>query len=495
MIGLKKVLKSLYVYLAASMWIGSWGIFAVDQINISIDDFFIKREASASSVLLPGYVIHEKNGVKFMIKKETADKFGFVTLDMECDSVEFWGNIAFDVDLESLVFAIDFNNYDYQDYNIRDLYLTIEPKSRGGNWLISSKGYEYHNFSKIRIPSTEESIKINLPLFRAENFSNKKAYPLEVKLLAKSLNSSSSVTCKEEYVDTVPIEKFRDFENIQPVFSEGIFPVYDIANLKVQSSEEDIYIEKFIDYQILRKSGLNLPSNEAALALLQKDLEFSPDVNGDYKWTYDSLHSKKIRNRKTVIGLYGDVLKSDLEAIKNTLHVLHIVAPTLDISYSSETKNVTLPIHITNCKNNLGKHIGCGSGGFAGVYKWEDYIWVDASLRGEYRTHVLIHELGHALGLSHNLCWDSAMTYEFSSPQVPYFSHIDLMQLNILYHPDLVTKTTYNPTTRTIYRSQVIEILELSEERVSYYEDNIKEACYQKPGSYDYLIELQGKKK
>ena len=64
MIGLKKVLKSLYVYLAASMWIGSWGIFAVDQINISIDDFFIKREASASSVLLPGYVMHEKNGVK-----------------------------------------------------------------------------------------------------------------------------------------------------------------------------------------------------------------------------------------------------------------------------------------------------------------------------------------------------------------------------------------------------------------------------------------------
>ena len=476
------------------MWIGSWGIFAVDQLNISIDNFFVKREASESSVLLPGYVMHEKNGVKFMIKEDTAEKLGVVTLDKECNSDEFWGNIAFDVDLETLVFAIDFNNYNYQDYNIRDLYLTIEPKSPGENdWLISSRGYEYHNFSKIRIPSTEKSKKINLPLFRAENFSDKKVYPLEVKLIAKSLNSSSSVICKEEYVDTIPIQKFKDFENIQPVFTEGIFPVYDIANLKVQSSEEEVYIEKFIDYQILRKSGLHLPSNEAALALLQKDLEFAPNVNGDYKWTYDALHYKKIRNRKTVIGLYGDVLKSDLEAIKNTLHVLHIVAPTLDISYSSDTKDVTLPIHITDCKNNLGKHIGCGVGGFAGVYKWEDYIWVDASLRGEFRTHVLIHELGHALGLSHNLCWESAMTYEFSSPQVPYFSHIDLMQLNILYHPDLVLEETYSPTTRTLYRSEVIEILELSEERVSYFEENIEEACYQKPGSYDYLIELQGK--
>ena len=476
------------------MWIGSWGIFAVDQLNISIDNFFVKREASESSVLLPGYVMHEKNGVKFMIKEDTAEKLGVVTLDKECNSDEFWGNIAFDVDLETLVFAIDFNNYNYQDYNIRDLYLTIEPKSPGENdWLISSRGYEYHNFSKIRIPSTEKSKKINLPLFRAENFSDKKVYPLEVKLIAKSLNSSSSVICKEEYVDTIPIQKFKDFENIQPVFTEGIFPVYDIANLKVQSSEEEVYIEKFIDYQILRKSGLHLPSNEAALALLQKDLEFAPNVNGDYKWTYDALHYKKIRNRKTVIGLYGDVMKSDLEAIKNTLHVLHIVAPTLDISYSSDTKDVTLPIHITDCKNNLGKHIGCGVGGFAGVYKWEDYIWVDASLRGEFRTHVLIHELGHALGLSHNLCWESAMTYEFSSPQVPYFSHIDLMQLNILYHPDLVLEETYSPTTRTLYRSEVIEILELSEERVSYFEENIEEACYQKPGSYDYLIELQGK--
>ena len=40
----------------------------------------------------------------------------------------------------------------------------------------------------------------------------------------------------------------------------------------------------------------------------------------------------------------------------------------------------------------------------------------------------------------------------------------------------------------------ILHLLQVSqaEERVAYYEDNIEEACYQKPGVYDYLIELQG---
>ena len=40
-------------------------------------------------------------------------------------------------------------------------------------------------------------------------------------------------------------------------------------------------------------------------------------------------------------------------------------------------------------------------------------------------------------------------------------------------------------------RDYIINKLDLSEERVAYYEENIEEACYQKPVAYDYLIELQ----
>ena len=69
------------------------------------------------------------------------------------------------------------------------------------------------------------------------------------------------------------------------------------------------------------------------------------------------------------------------------------------------------------------------------------------------------------------------------------------MQLRILYHPELKTINYINRKSSYIHRSQVINQLRLSEERVSYYEENIKEACYQKPGEYDYLIELQGGEK
>ena len=72
---------------------------------------------------------------------------------------------------------------------------------------------------------------------------------------------------------------------------------------------------------------MNLTNYEAALALLGKNLEYSPSINGDYKWVDENISSKKIRNKKTVIGLYGDVKKSDLEDINNTLQVLNIVAP------------------------------------------------------------------------------------------------------------------------------------------------------------------------
>ena len=141
------MLKTLYVYFMASVWIGSWGLFAVDEVGASLTHILEKNDLEISSVLKPGYVMHEKNGVKFMIKSETAEKMGVVTLEMECDSEEFWDNIEYEVDLETLEFVVDFNNLNYRDYKIRNLYVITEPYSPdAADWNHSTKGFEYGQF-------------------------------------------------------------------------------------------------------------------------------------------------------------------------------------------------------------------------------------------------------------------------------------------------------------------------------------------------------------
>ena len=108
--------KSTVIYLISTLWIGSWGLFAVDEVSASITHILETNGTHISSVLKPGYVMHEKNGVKFMIKQETAEALGVVTLEMECNSPEFWDNIEFEVDIETLEFVVDFNNLNYRDY-------------------------------------------------------------------------------------------------------------------------------------------------------------------------------------------------------------------------------------------------------------------------------------------------------------------------------------------------------------------------------------------
>lgn len=74
----------------------------------------------------------------------------------------------------------------------------------------------------------------------------------------------------------------------------------------------------------------------------------------------------------------------------------------------------------------------------------------------------MIHEIGHALGLGHNLCTDSVMSYSDFSNEPEYFTAIDLMQLRLLYDkrlvnfekaPSIVTKLGLDPVKYKEYKS------------------------------------------
>ena len=98
------------------------------------------------------------------------------------------------------------------------------------------------------------------------------------------------------------------------------------------------------------------------------------------------------------------------------------------------------------------------------------------------REHILIHELGHALGLGHNLCRNSVMSYAKFADSMPYFTEIDLMQLRILYDPKL--DEIYN-------NYQVIEDLDLDLDTYSEYADNSKPMCSPQQGGWKDFIEFQ----
>jgi hypothetical protein len=48
------VLKAVYVYVMASLWIGGWGFFAIDEVNATVTHILEKNGTQISSVLKPG---------------------------------------------------------------------------------------------------------------------------------------------------------------------------------------------------------------------------------------------------------------------------------------------------------------------------------------------------------------------------------------------------------------------------------------------------------
>ena len=110
------------------------------------------------------------------------------------------------------------------------------------------------------------------------------------------------------------------------------------------------------------------------------------------------------------------------------------------------------------------------------------WIWVDSNYSSSYRKHVLIHEFGHALGLGHNLCTDSVMSYADWAESVTYFTEVDLMQLRLLYDSNL-------PMIFSNY--QVVNDLNFDSDIYQDYLDNEKPMCSPQQSGWDELISFQ----
>ena len=451
-----------------------WFVFWISVLFSNLHAISLKQAKPTNE---PNTQVTSKENDSFaMVAEEKIEKE-----KLDCNNRSFWNdNIELYYNHKTSNLDINFGDTLPNELDITSLELEVSPINTDYR---KSRGFDFYNFDSVKLPINTHNTKVPLNLSGL-------SHQVDFKLLARNNLNSEQESCFFKILSITNIDKLI-FNQIQPAFKSNIFEPYDIKYFDINKLSEDKYIEKFMDYQKLRFQQMNLPKiHESSIALLKNDIR---KVNDEYVWKKQSLYNATVIQNEVVMGLFGEVSEVDMEHISNLLKVLHIIAPNLKISYSDNIENVTLPIHLTPCTQRFSdKFNDCFNNAWGEFYPPRyfetngnhGWIWVDSSLNDRNRLFVITHELGHSLGLGHNLCIDnSSMSYHDMAPNEIYFDYLDLMMLRTMYDP---VNTFF-----WIDQEELVKEYDLSDEKIKQFEDNPSSACHHTPGGYDYLIEMQ----
>jgi hypothetical protein len=152
------------------------------------------------------------------------------------------------------------------------------------------------------------------------------------------------------------------------------------------------------------------------------------------------------------IGLFGKVYAEDYETFRDLLEVLAIVAPSLDIGFATDLNQVTFPIHLVDCTEQLQQAwSNCRVDGPRGEYvsvehydqdhakydMFDDawgYLYIS---RQRVNRHTFTHELAHAFGLNHWNIENCSMGPGYA--QSSNWTAFELMTLAAIYDSSAVT--------------------------------------------------------
>ena len=457
--------KNRFLSFVLIFWTLAWTYFGIEEVKTSYESIKLQQN-EVTSIYNPGYKVIKRNGTKFLIKDVNAEnlKEETVVVDEEkCFTEELLAHFNHDFNYENNQLYLSFGDNTPQDFGIHKLSIKLEP-----DWQYGKRNETLHNIYTVNIPTNQKEVSIPLNIYKTQNM-------FDISLL---LNGSGKTSyqrdCLTSKVTKINAANVENFTSLKPYSSQRIVkPVY-MKLPSITENTEDSFIQNYMQYQQERLLHKSLPApHEAAIALLNKDISKN-DKSDTWEWKdlkYGILHK---RNEETVIGFYGDVRNTDLILLSNVIDALTIVIPDLRIRYSNDHSQVNLPIHISPCSKEVDVQIGCKDE-YSGAYFSSDWIYIDGNNSKDFRKYVIVHELGHALGLGHNLCRDSVMSYADYSDHLPFFSHVDLMQLQVLYAG----------------KTNIISGNNLDEERVEYYQENISEACSVKDSGWLKLINMQ----
>ena len=467
------IYKRLILLLA---WTILWGGLAVDQLLLTYGHIQ-SRNIYGNNVMI------EQDGKKFLVDKDSLANKKIENPPTSCGEKDTWEkDLTFEFDFESSVMNIVFTGNKEDLKGVKRLSLKQNPVSM--SWTQS--GFDYLNYKTINFELDNNNVKIPISISRSKYES---PYFIDFIFEAYTGGIGRDLLCHKSKVLSLNNANYKHYVSPKAFFVEDVLSDTHIKYPVIGNEFDDElrYIEEFMEKNSYNHLHPTLPPvEESTVALLHAD-------NGyllKSEWVVSRyLYVEKI-TEEIVIGLYGDVLQSDLEHLERLLTAIRVVAPNVKISYSENDKLVTLPIHYAKCTKEFSDIFNDCYGNAAGYYSSSNeplhgWIWVDSQYTGDFRLSILTHELGHALGLNHNFCHSSVMSYSKFSDDNIYFEHIDLMMLHAIHHPDL------QDVKEVISTNEYVEQFGLDRDKIEEYKEDIASTCHKKPGEYDFLIDLQ----
>ena len=406
------------------IWILGWSVVLFQEIPTTFS--LISNLINQESWPPEGFVIVEnRNGQKIMITEKTDQKLN--PKNTELCNESFISTIHSSIENNTLYLT-------YRDdpifYGINEMKLKIVPS---GDRFSPDKGFKIHNFKTIELSN---NLDHEIPL-KIYEIVNEDKYYIDFILEGFGKAENNIELCFTEHLVSINEYNFKNYIVNTPFYVNGVLePVFQ-ENPNIFEIGENEYINNVVENNKKKLLNKTLPPvDEAAIVLLNRSTKYSEMENKNI-WIYYPTYIPDLKN-EIVVGLFGEVISYDFITLSNVLEVLKIVAPNLKITISDDKNDVTLPIHMSPCNELLSENFYNCEGYAAGIYSgFHEYIWVDSSITNkDWRSHVIIHELGHALGLNHNLCVDSVMSYSQFANETSYFNYLDLMQLRLLYHPE-----------------------------------------------------------